>query len=102
VQTWATGSDPRRPEEASATSAVQQLRAWAFQHTGLVRLELLIAAGNSASHRVAEKSGATREGMLRHRLLLHGARHDATMFSFIKLGESSPGLKTRPPSASAL
>jgi len=67
-----------------ATAAVGLLRRWGFEHTDLLRLEVVIAVGNQASHRVAEKSGATREGVLRHRLLLHGAPHDATMFSFTR------------------
>jgi RimJ/RimL family protein N-acetyltransferase len=67
-----------------ATAAVRLLRDWGFQNTDLIRLEILIAAGNVASHRVAEKSGATREGTLRSRLLLHGTPHDATLFSFVR------------------
>ena len=67
-----------------ATRAVCLIRDWAFQNTNFVRLEIVIALGNAASHRVAEKSGAAREGVLRNRLLLHGSAHDATMFSFTR------------------
>jgi RimJ/RimL family protein N-acetyltransferase len=67
-----------------ATAAVRLLQDWGFQNTDLARFEIVIAVGNVASHRVAEKSGATREGTLRSRLLLHGTHHDATMFSFIR------------------
>jgi len=78
-----------------ATSAVRLLRDWGFQNTNLLRLEILIAVGNVASHRVAEKSGANREGTLRGRLLLHGVSHDATLFSFIReehlVPKPSPG-----------
>lgn len=77
VRTSATG-------RGVATAAVQTLRDWAFDHTGLIRLEIVIAAGNHASHRVAEKAGALREGTLRRRLVLHGAAHDATMFSLTR------------------
>jgi ribosomal-protein-serine acetyltransferase len=65
-----------------ATTAVQLIRNWGFQNADLLRLELVIAVGNRASHRVAEKSGATREGKLRNWLPLHGTLHDATIFSF--------------------
>src|SRR5262245_4733322 len=54
-----------------ATAAVRQLAAWAFANTDLVRLEIVVAAGNRASIRVAEKSGAVREGIARSRLVLH-------------------------------
>jgi len=67
-----------------ATCAVGLLRDWAFRNTGLIRLEIVVAVGNVASHRVAEKCGARREGVLRHRLMLHGAVHDATMFSLTR------------------
>jgi len=67
-----------------ATAAVQLLRNWGFQNTDLLRLEIVIAVGNVASHRVAEKAGAMREGTLRSRLLLRGTPHDATIFSFIR------------------
>lgn len=67
-----------------ATAAVQRLRNWGFEHTALIRLEVVIAIGNRASHRVAEKAGATREGTLRSRLLLHCTARDAAMFSFIR------------------
>ncbi len=60
------------------------VRTSGFEQTRLVRLEVVIAIGNIASHRVAEKAGALREGTLRSRLLLHGTHHDATMFSFIR------------------
>jgi ribosomal-protein-serine acetyltransferase len=67
-----------------ATQAVQSVRDWGFRNTDLIRLEIVIAAGNVASHRVAEKSGAFREATLKRRLVLHGDAHDATMFSFTR------------------
>jgi RimJ/RimL family protein N-acetyltransferase len=63
---------------------LRALRDWAFQFTDLVRLEMVVATGNRASHRVAEKVGAIREGVLQRRLLLHGQLHDATMFSLTR------------------
>jgi RimJ/RimL family protein N-acetyltransferase len=67
-----------------ATAAVKLLTGWVFQHTDLVRLEILVATGNAGSLRVADKSGAAREGVLRKRLLLHGESHDAVMFSLTR------------------
>jgi len=77
VRTTATG-------HGVATRAAQLLRDWAFANTNLVRLEIIIAAGNHASVRVAEKAGAVREGVLRHRLFLHGVPVDAVMFSLVR------------------
>lgn len=67
-----------------ATAAVRLLHEWALANTDLVRLEIVVAAGNIASHRVAEKSGALHEGVLRNRLILHGSVCDATMFSLVR------------------
>lgn len=67
-----------------ATAAVLALRDWAFASTDLVRLEIVVVEGNLASHRVAERAGATREGVLRRRIVLHGTARDATMFSLTR------------------
>ena len=67
-----------------ATAAVRQLVRWGFENTDLVRLEVIVSTQNAGSLRVAEKSGAWREGILRKRLLLHGTPHDAVVFSFVR------------------
>jgi len=71
-----------------ATAAVRLLVGWALANTDLERMEVLVATGNVASLRVAEKAGAVREGVLRSRLLLHGRPHDAVVFSFVR--EANP------------
>jgi RimJ/RimL family protein N-acetyltransferase len=67
-----------------ATQAVGLLSAWAFAETELYRLEILAALGNVGSQRVAQKSGAVFEGILRQRLMLHDRRHDAVLFSILR------------------
>lgn len=69
-----------------ATAATRLTRDWGFDNTDLARLEVLVAVGNLASRRVAEKSGAVYEGILRSRLLVHGTRHDAAMYAFVRGG----------------
>jgi RimJ/RimL family protein N-acetyltransferase len=78
---WVRSSVTRR---GMATTAVGLLREWAFRHTDLVRLEVVIAVENVASQRVARKAGASFEGTLRRRLRLDGIAHDATMCSFTR------------------
>jgi RimJ/RimL family protein N-acetyltransferase len=65
-----------------ATAAVRQVIAWARANTELERLEIVVAADNAASLRVAERV-AVKEGVLRSRLLLHGVFHDAVLFAVI-------------------
>ena len=67
-----------------ASAVVRQLAAWVFGNMDLNRLELVIATGNPASRRVAEKAGANFEGVQRQRLLLHGTTHDADMFAICR------------------
>ena len=77
VRTAATG-------RGVASEAVRQAAQSAFQNTTLVRLEIVCAVGNERSQRVAARVGAVREGLLRHRLVLHGAPVDAVMFSLVR------------------
>ncbi len=67
-----------------ATEGVRQLATFAFANTDLVRLEIVCAVGNERSQRVAQRAGALREGILRHRLILHGQPVDAVMFSLVR------------------
>jgi ribosomal-protein-serine acetyltransferase len=67
-----------------ATEVVRQLEQFAFEHTDLVRLEIICAVANERSQRVAERAGAQREGVLRSRLLLHGRAVDAVMYSLVR------------------
>jgi len=67
-----------------ATAAAQLTAKWTFHHTDIVRLEIVVATGNVASQRVAERAGAQREGMLRRRLFVRGEFQDAVMFSMVR------------------
>lgn len=67
-----------------ATGAVRLLARFGFEVADLARVEIVVPVGNAASIRVAEKAGASREGLLRSRVLLHGALHDAVMFSLVQ------------------
>jgi RimJ/RimL family protein N-acetyltransferase len=66
-----------------ATAAVRLAARFGLRELGFHRLEIVTAAGNLASQRVAEKVGAHREGVLRKRLLIHEQTHDAVLFSLV-------------------
>jgi ribosomal-protein-serine acetyltransferase len=68
-----------------ATAATLLLARFAFRELKLDRVELTVAVDNRASLRVAEKAGATREGILRNRVVKNDAPYDAVVFSFIPL-----------------
>jgi RimJ/RimL family protein N-acetyltransferase len=67
-----------------AGAAARLVADHAFQKTDLIRLEIVCAVGNVRSQRVAEKLGAVREGVLRHRLFLPSGPSDAVMFSLVR------------------
>lgn len=66
-----------------ATAAARLVVRYGFEELGLHRIELLMAAANGSSRRVAERIGAHHEGVLRGRLLLHGVHHDAHLYSIV-------------------
>jgi RimJ/RimL family protein N-acetyltransferase len=77
VRTDATGG-------GVASRAARRVAEWALPALGLARIEIVAAADNAASRRVAEKAGARFEGVLRNRLVIHGQPADAAMYSLVK------------------
>lgn len=78
-----------------ATAAARLAADFGFEELLLTRIEILAAVGNKGSQRVAQKLGASREGILRNRLVIRGRTHDAVVFSLIgsegrKVPSSSP------------
>ncbi|MFH1998781.1 MAG: GNAT family protein [Planctomycetota bacterium] len=66
-----------------ATRASLLAVRFAFESLGLHRIEIVVDPANKASLCVAEKTGATREGVLRNRIFVHGKPLDAVMYSLI-------------------
>lgn len=67
-----------------APRAVLLVAEWTFANTNLNRLEIVVAEGNARSQRVAEKSGAKREAILRQRMIVGGHPVDAVMHSLVR------------------
>lgn len=72
-----------RTGEGFATEAVKTLSQFGFQTLGLQRIEIVIGVENLASRRVAEKVGATFEGIMRRRIKIGDRNLDAAMYSLI-------------------
>ncbi len=68
----------------AATAAARFVSDYAFRETDVNRVEIVVAVGNARSLRVAENAGASREGVLRSRLLLPTGPSDAVMHSLIR------------------
>ena len=54
-----------------------------FENVGLIRAEIVVAVGNHASRRVAEKIGAHYEGILLNRMVVGNSVYDAHMYSLL-------------------
>jgi RimJ/RimL family protein N-acetyltransferase len=65
-----------------ATRAARALAEFGFG-LGLERIEARVDVGNTASDRVLERAGFTREGVLRSLPRLRGGRVDKTVFSLL-------------------
>lgn len=72
-----------RRGEGIAVRATKLGARYAFEKVGLIRVEVVMAIGNSASRRVAEKTGAHYEGILRNRMVVGRDIYDAHMYSLI-------------------
>ena len=72
-----------RTGQGIATAAARLVAEFGFAELRFTRLEIVAAVSNIASQRVAEKVGATREGIERNRHVVHRSIHDAVMHSLI-------------------
>ena len=64
--------------------AVTAMTRYALTEAGLERVVVRTATGNTASARVAEKAGFTREGVARNAGYIHDGRVDLVIFPLIK------------------
>ena len=72
------------------TDAVQFLTAWAFRELKLHRISAEPYCTNTASHRVLEKAGFTREGVLRSSAFKAGKIIDQFLYSQIGNAVTQP------------
>ncbi len=66
-----------------ATRAVALICRWGFRELRLERIDLLAATGNPASQAVAQRTGFTREAVLRSFLQGSGERQDMVCFGLL-------------------
>lgn len=64
-----------------ATAAAKILCAWGVEQMNLVRIELAVLPDNAASHRVADRLGAAREGLRRDSHEAGGRKWDTVIYS---------------------
>jgi ribosomal-protein-alanine N-acetyltransferase len=69
-----------------ATAAARAMASQVFSTFPFARLEASVFAWNAASMRVLEKSGFSREGVLRHSVFKDGELIDSVMYAKLRVG----------------
>jgi RimJ/RimL family protein N-acetyltransferase len=64
-----------------APRALGMIARYGFRVLGLTRLEIVVQEDNRGSRRVAEKAGASFDGLQKNRLVVRGTPHTAAMYS---------------------
>lgn len=77
---WVRESKIRK---GAAFEAARLLASFGLGKLGLRRIEIVIAVGNDASRKVAQKLGALYEGIQRMRLRIGDISHDAHMYTLL-------------------
>jgi RimJ/RimL family protein N-acetyltransferase len=77
---WVRTSQTRR---GIATRAARLVASAAFADLDLLRVSIGVPVANAPSHRVVEKLGAVREGVLRQELVLPSGPSDVVLYSLL-------------------
>ena len=75
---------PGERRQGLGSAAVRLVGRWLLTQTDVYRLVAEVHPANSASARLLETSGFTREGTLRSWLWIDGEPHDAVQYSLIR------------------
>jgi RimJ/RimL family protein N-acetyltransferase len=75
---------PQHRGQGIMTEALSLCTDYLFQSTKIHRVQLIIAEGNIASERVAQKCGFTYEGMARQAMFTRGRHHDMKLYSLLR------------------
>ncbi len=65
------------------TRSIRILIDWAVEERGMHRIEWMASSANTASLKVAERLGMTRDGVLREAFPYRGVRHDMEVWSVL-------------------
>jgi len=84
VEIGYTMFDPHQRRQGIMTEALSLCVDYLFQSTNIHRLQLIIAEGNIASERVAQKCGFTYEGTARQAMFARGRHQDMKLYSLLR------------------
>jgi len=75
---------PANRGQGVMTEALRIFSAYLFEIKSVPRLQVMVAVGNTASRRVAEKCGFRHEGVLREYIFMRGKHHDCDLLSLLR------------------
>ena len=76
--------DPQQRGRGIMTEALSLFTDYLFQSTKIHRVQLIIADGNIASEKVAQKCGFTYEGTARQAMFARGKHRDMKLYSLLR------------------
>jgi [ribosomal protein S5]-alanine N-acetyltransferase len=76
--------DPQQRGRGIMTQALSLFTDYLFQSTKIHRVQLIIADGNIASEKVAQKCGFTYEGMARQAMFQRGRHRDMKLYLLLR------------------
>ncbi len=79
-----TTFNPEQRGRGIMTEALSLFTDYLFQSTNIHRVQLIIADGNIASEKVAQKCGFTYEGTSRQAMFQRGQYHDMKWYSLLR------------------
>jgi RimJ/RimL family protein N-acetyltransferase len=89
--------EPSATGRGLVTRATRVLIDWAVQERRMHRVEWVVSSANTASIKVAERLGMTREGVQRESYPYKGVRHDMEVWSVLAPEWQERSQTARPP-----
>ena len=86
---------PNERKKGYGSEAVKIIVDYLFLSKELVRVQAITGVDNFASHRVLEKAGFTKEGMIRKSAFIRGVWQDGVLYSLLREEWKEPKILTR-------
>jgi ribosomal-protein-alanine N-acetyltransferase len=86
---------PNERKKGYGSEAVKIIVDYLFLSKDLVRVQAITGVDNFASHRVLEKAGFTKEGIIRKSAFIRGEWKDGCLYSILREEWKEPKILTK-------
>lgn len=76
--------DEQQMRKGYASEALKPVLDYGFNEMALNRIEVFIGPMNTASHKLVQKAGFTREGQMRGHYFVNGVHQDSVVYGLLK------------------